>query len=1038
MSPRYAAKREVEVVVAVLCLLVFPSILCGQQLPIKTYTAADGLAQNLVLKIVRDSSGYLWFCTAEGLSRFDGYSFKNYTQEHGLPHRSVRDLLETRGAVYWMATGDGLVRFDPAARKSSQSSASIFTVYHPGQNSLNRSIRRIYEDREGIVWLGTDGGVYRLVQDVNEIKIVSVEMGMPEACLIQDIQQDNQGSLWFGTRTHGLYRRLPNGTVEHYGMKNGLPDERANALLQDKQGRFWVGMSSGLCLLKENVKANEQIVSRVYKKASFGIESEWVETLFETSDGRLWVGLSGGLSESLPHHDATEQKFQSYATAQGLQYLDLTSLMEDASGNLWIGATGGAMKLARNGFITYSEIHGIKPFRVQDIVETPTGEICIIAGAHSHPLFILTQTEKGFSIVHPNFPKSIRYFGWGWNQTALVDRNGEWWIATGNGVCRFPKVERVAQLAFTPPKGVYTKKSGLLSDFAWRIFEDSRGDVWLAAVEPNSVGITRWERSTETFQRYTSANGLPPAGWAAAFAEDKAGNVWIGIGGTLVRYAQGRFKSFTVTDGLSASGINALHVDASNQLWIASDTVGLIRVDTLDADHLKFANYTTADGLSSNQVWASISDQEGIVYAFTGRGLDQLDFSTRKVRHYTSADGLVGGAPKTALRDSHGTLWFGSDLGLSRLIPQVDLPKPALPIWISGLRVGGDPKPLSELGESEVPEIRLSPNENQIQIDYVGLNFGVGEELKYQFKLEGADKDWNIPTLQRSVNFARLSPGSYRFAVRAVGSDGSTSEVPAYVAFVILPPFWQRWWFVLTVSMTVAFIAYAAYRYRLARVLEIERVRMRIATDLHDDIGSNLSLIAMVSEVANRGMPSKDSEVSGWLKLIANTSRETVDSMSDIVWAINPSKDRLFDLTQRMRRLADDILSAQNIKLKFTAPDRQAEKYLAADTRREVFMIFKEALNNAVRHSRCTTVEVELFAKDGYLQFNLKDDGTGFDVGKASQGNGLASIRKRAQHLRADLSISSEIGGGTLISLRIVIEAAPWRRPSSIFKSSSN
>jgi signal transduction histidine kinase/ligand-binding sensor domain-containing protein len=1038
MLPRCVAESKVPLRLAFLCLLTFPSIISAQQLPIKTYTTADGLAQNLVLKIVRDSRGYLWFCTAEGLSRFDGYSFTNYTVEHGLPHRSVRDLLETRSGVYWIATGDGLVRFDPAARKSGNSSASIFVVYRPAQNSPARSIHRVYEDREGIVWLGTEDGVYRIEQEAGEAKIVSVELGMPKECLVQEIQQDNQGSLWFGTRAHGLYRRLPNGRVEHYGMKHGLPDERVNALLQDKQGRFWVGMSSGLCLLKENMNGSEQIVARLYKKDSFGIGSEWIEALFQTSDGRLWVGLSGGLSEVQSVDNAGQQRFQTYGAAHGLRYLDLTSLMEDAAGNLWISATGGAMKLAQNGFVTYSEIEEIKTFGVGDIVETASGELCVISGAQGQPLFILTYSEKGLSIVHPNFPKTIRHFGWGWNQIALVDRTGEWWIATGEGLCRFPRVKRVEQLALTPPKAVYTRKNGLISDFVWRIFEDSRGDIWLATAELGSVGITRWERSTETFHHYTPANGLPSAGWAEAFDEDKTGNVWIGFGSTLVRYAQERFRLFAISDVLSSGGINALHVDTSNHLWIASDTGGLIRVDDPSADRLDFIKYTTKSGLASNQIWATISDPRGNIYAFTGRGLDRLDVSTGKIKHYTTADGLVGGAPKTALRDSHGGLWFGSDLGLSRLVPQVDPPKLRLPILISGLRVSGDPRPLSELGESEAPELTLSHNENQIQIDYVGLNFSGGEKLKYQYKLEGVDQDWSTPNDQRTVNFVRLAPASYRFAVRAVGSDGSTSEFPAYVSFVILPPFWQRWWFVLAVSITVGLIVYSAYRYRLARVLELERVRMRIATDLHDDIGSNLSLIAMVSEVANRGMRSKDSEMSGWLKLIATTSRETVESMSDIVWAINPAKDRLFDLTQRMRRLADDILTAQNIKLEFTAPDKQAEKYLGADTRREVFMIFKEALNNAARHSQCTRVEVELHARDGYLQFTLRDNGTGFDVANANGGNGLASIRKRAQNLNADLSITSEIGKGTLIALRIPIEAAAWRGHKSIFKPSSN
>lgn len=283
--------------VAVPFLLTVPGIVCAQQLPIKTYTTADGLAQNLVLKIVRDSRGYLWFCTAEGLSRFDGYSFTNYTIEHGLPHRSVRDLLETHSGVYWVATGDGLVRFDPAARKSGNTSAPMFVVFRPDHSLLARSIHRIYEDRERTVWLGTADGVYRLEQQQGGMKIAFVEMGMSPECLIEEIQQDEHGSLWFGTRAHGLYRRRPDGRVEHYGMKQGLPDERVNAMLEDKQGRFWVGMSTGLCLLKENPNSNEQIVARLYKKASFGIRSEWIEALFQTSDGRLWVGLSGGLSQ---------------------------------------------------------------------------------------------------------------------------------------------------------------------------------------------------------------------------------------------------------------------------------------------------------------------------------------------------------------------------------------------------------------------------------------------------------------------------------------------------------------------------------------------------------------------------------------------------------------------------------------------------------------------------------------------------------------------------------------------------------------------
>ncbi len=1007
---------------ALSCLLTIPSTVCAEQLPIKTYTAADGLAQNLVLRIVPDSRGYLWFCTGEGLSRFDGYSFTNYTTDHGLPHRSVRDLLETRNATFWIATGDGLVRFNPNARRSSNSGEPMFVTYHPDESQPARSISVLYEDPGGTVWCGTMGGLYRL-EDVNgQVKFHFVEMGMRnvwDESFVEDILEDRRGALWVGTRGSGLYRRLPDGRVEQYGAKHGLPALRVNTLIEDRQGRLWAGTSLGLCLLVEEPKPDRLVVARVFRRDTFGLPGEWIEALFQSSDGRFWIGLAGGLSELLPASEGLELKFRSYATAQGLSYLDLTSLAEDSAGNLWIGATAGVMKLAQNGFVTYTNPTGSTPIGAGGIVETKAGELCFISqSSNASALAMIRLDTKDPSVVWPNFPKQITYFGFGWNQIGLQDRKGEYWLATGQGLCRFPAVNRVEQLAHTRPKAVYTKKNGLMHDLVWRIFEDSRGDIWIATTSA-WIGITRWERATDTFHHYSQKEGLPSEGWPTAFAEDSGGNVWIAMSHTLVRYNQGKFKLFTTSHGLPKGPINAFHTDALGRLWIGSDAGGLSRVDDPKINDPVFTNYTTAKGLSSNQVWCITSDQSGNIYAFTGRGVDCLNPTTERVKHYTTADGLVGGAPKTAFCDRHGTLWFGTDLGFSRFTPQPDSSPARLPILISGLRVGGDRRPLSELGETEVPEVKLNPNENQIQIDFVGLNFSIGEQLKYEYKLEGTDADWSSPTVQRSVNFAHLSPGSYRFVVRAVGSDGSMSQSPARVSLTILPPIWQRWWFVSLVSILLMVSAYFAYRYRLNRLLELERIRTRIATDLHDDIGSNLSLIAMVSEVAHRGRQPVDSQMAAWLSLIANTSRETVDSMSDIVWAINPAKDRLFDLTQRMRRVADDILSARNIRFTFSVPGKEADKYLGADTRREVFMIFKEALNNIGRHSNSTQVELVLSAEDKRLILKVSDNGSGFDPSTVADGNGLASMRRRAQNLNAELSITSAEGTGTSVTLSL-------------------
>ena len=289
---------------------------------------------------------------------------------------------------------------------------------------------------------------------------------------------------------------------------------------------------------------------------------------------------------------------------------------------------------------------------------------------------------------------------------------------------------------------------------------------------------------------------------------------------------------------------------------------------------------------------------------------------------YTKADGLPSSAVTVAFRDRQDALWFGTDLGLSRLIPGPDSPQQQPPILISGLRIAGDSQPISALGESEVSGLILNPNQNQLSIDFVGLGFAAGEGLKYQYKLIGANEEWSAPTDQRTINYAGLSPGKYRFMVQAVTADGITSPSPATISFTIMPPFWQRWWFVILTLALTGLVAAAIIRNRVTRLIELERVRTRIAADLHDDIGSALSRIAILSEVTRR-QGNVEAAVSEPLGVIAGASRDLVDSMSDIVWAINPNKDHLRDLIQRMRRFASDLFTARQIEFSFDAPGEE-------------------------------------------------------------------------------------------------------------------
>jgi signal transduction histidine kinase len=306
-----------------------------------------------------------------------------------------------------------------------------------------------------------------------------------------------------------------------------------------------------------------------------------------------------------------------------------------------------------------------------------------------------------------------------------------------------------------------------------------------------------------------------------------------------------------------------------------------------------------------------------------------------------------------------------------------------------------------------------------LTVEYLGLSGDLGERLQFQYRLDGVS-EWSPPTDQRTVHYANLSAGDYRFLVRAVDADGNVSSRPATLAFVIPPPLWMRWWFLTLVGAALGLAAYAAHRYRVRRILEIAGMRARIATDLHDDIGSNLTRIAVLSEVARQQTgegPTRDR-----LDSIATISRESVSAMSDIVWAINPESDGLLDLVRHMRRHATEAFSAGDLELRFSAPEGDTTLKLDIDVRRDFFLVFKEAVNNAARHSGCTLVEVDCRVDSGHVTLRVSDNGSGFDPNAAGDGQGLPSMRRRAQRLGGSLEIASSKGGGTTVNLKISVD----------------
>ncbi len=1015
-------------------VLLLSVIAKAERLPVKTYTAADGLLRDIVSRVRQDSRGFLWFCTGEGVSRFDGYGFVNFTTDDGLPHRQANDFLETSKGVYLVATGAGIARLNPYGvgnsienRKSKIQNQDdlLFTVYLP-DNPKAKRFNTLYEDRDGQIWAGSSDGLYKLNESDGEFELEFVPLGesLTEriGVYVEKIIKDRRGALWVGTQESGLFRLRADGKIERFTTVNALPNNSVVSLLEDRDGQIWAGMrepdTGGLCLLKSEADANGSIVERLYTKKD-GLPANWIPDLYEVSDGKFWVATTKGLCLWQEPGKTGDSVCKTYTAKNGICDLDVWSVIEDKDGNLWTGSLCGAKKLARYGFTTFDETDGLGTKHVRAIFENQASELFVSAptGDYGQSIYSISRFEaEKFSLVNPRLPKQTANLGWGWNQTLWQD-GGAWWIPTGEGLFRSPSATDFENLARAAPQKIET---GARGKEIFRLFEDSRGDVWIATIA-GAAELLRWERASQTWHNYTEQTGFATGRrLGTAFVEDRSGNLWIGTGdedSALIRYRDGRFTIFTQQGGSPSGWTKDLFEDSAGGLWLANSSAGAWRLEDTNADRLQFVKYTTAEGLSSNDAFCVTEDRFGRIYVGTGRGLDRLNPATGQIENFTTADGLPSSYVETAYRDRTGALWFTTINGLARFTPERERARKPPTVLITGLRVAGIAQKISFLGETEAPHSNLNSDQKQISVDFIGLGATLGEKLKYEYRF--GNSDWT-PTAERTVNFANLSSGEYQFEVRAVTADRIYSQTPATVSFRIAAPFWQSPSFVIALFALTTAAIYFFYRYRLNRLLEMERIRTRIASDLHDDIGANLTRISLLSEVAKQKSENGNGNL---LSSIADIARESVASMNDIVWAIAPDHDSLLDLTRRRRRHAEEVFAYREIDLEFHAPTGDADLKLSVGARRDILLIFKEAVNNAARHSDCSKIQIDFLVENPIVRLRIADDGKGFDAENSNgDGQGLRSITRRYRALGGDLQIDSQ--NGTVVKFELSLEKA--------------
>lgn len=545
--------------------------------------------------------------------------------------------------------------------------------------------------------------------------------------------------------------------------------------------------------------------------------------------------------------------------------------------------------------------------------------------------------------------------------------------------------------------------------------------------------LVRYDVSSRTFTKFNYP--IKPEVYEYDFMqciyEDKD-RMWLGSVNGLFRFdiRTNAMKQYLYQPSHTASISNNFILCISNDaeqpekyLWIGTKGGGLNRLDKTTG---AFTHYTTKNGLANNVVYGILPDERGNLWLSTNKGLSQFNTSTEHFRNFDISDGLQSNEFNryAYCKTGERLLVFGGINGLNYFNPADIKPLPPPEVVITGFRLFNRPVDFKQPGAplnkdiSFTDSVVLRYKQNVITFQFAAMDYRKGGNARYRYKMEGFDKDWIYAGKAREATYTNLDPGAYTFMVQGSFDDAAWSRRYTSLTLIIIPPWWRTWWFYsLVVTLTLS-ITYALYRYRLAQLLKLERVRNRIARDLHDEVGSSISTIAIYSKIVKEHLGSSTFNNEPLLKKITDNANEIMESMSDIVWNINTRNDAFDQIIIRMREHAHQLFEAKGYNLHFGFDEHLNNMKMEMERRRDFYLIYKEALNNIAKYANGKNVWINLSTSNAQISLTIRDDGRGFDrdtIRKTS--NGLTNMQHRAGVLHGLLEINSAPGEGTEIRL---------------------
>jgi ligand-binding sensor domain-containing protein/signal transduction histidine kinase len=979
-------RSPLTVVAAICAITAAAAPAAAQRLPVRSYDVADGLANSRVGDLYQDRRGYLWISTPEGLSRFDGAQFVTYGLADGLPHVVINAVTEDHRGRLWVGTnGGGLARLVEEDRDGTRPSDNArdrpFAAVRVSKTFGGQRVNSVVFDARGVAWCATDDGLYRGVEQRGTWTFTSVERRMEVTAAMPGLA-DRDGTIWFALQRDLVH--VIGDTVTHEAVPGLPPTEEIFALGIEPDGGLLVGHARGLYRRDHQTGAWTRVPLAL-------APTQQIRALHATPDGSLWIGTTDGLIEW------RDGRATPLGVVNGLPDPHLRAIVHDATGALWIGTwTRGVCRLVPRGVVSFTRADGLPGDTVTQVVPATDGRV-YVASEPGGLAVIDGDRVRPVPGTEASPPAGVR-------RRIFQDSRGRWWIGRSDGVwlAPGPSLDLTRARRLGAAEGLADAR---IPDAQGPFAEDAAGRIWISAL-PHAIFVS----GPDTL-RFSRLPDLPNL--YVRLTPDRRGVVWLSSLEQIGTISDDTFRLRRDLEGLPERRARAFFVDRQGRLWVGLRYEGLVVADDTAASPVRFRVAVPGDRLVSGSVWCITDDARGRLYLGTGRGLDRVDPATGVVQHLTTVEGLSARIVNACATDQRGHVWVATSAGVSRFDPDREPGEPDPPrVYLTGLTVAGEERLLAERGLDALPPLTLAASMDNLRVEFTGVRVG-GGRLRYQYRLGGAE--WSEPTDGRSVNFARLAPGGYRLAVRAVDVDGRPGSAMALLPFDVLTPIWRRWWVLALAGLAIGLVALGAHRFSLRQAVAMERVRGQIATDLHDEVGSGLAQITVLTEVARRDAPASTAPL---LDESAGIARALRESMSDIVWAVDPRKDRLIDLVQRMRQTTFNLLEVDGREVVFDAPPTSALEGigLAPDRRRHLLLILKEAVTNVARHAGATRASIRLELAGDTLTLSVEDDGCGPGTPRP-EGRGLKNMAARADALGGRLTVEPRPGGGTVVRL---------------------